>query len=74
MIFASSIAVLFGAYEQTEGAHFVLSLPELAFEASIAIYLIVKGFKASPILDETHYADLRTPVSTASLELGAGGR
>jgi hypothetical protein len=55
VIFASSIAVLFGAYEQTEGAHFILSLPELVFEASIAIYLIVKGFKPSPILDDTRY-------------------
>jgi hypothetical protein len=55
VIFASSIAVLFGAYEQTEGAHFILSLPELAFEALIAIYLIVKGFKPSRILDDTRY-------------------
>jgi hypothetical protein len=55
LIFVSSTAVLFGAYEQTEGAHFVLSLPELAFEASIAIYLIVKGFKPSPILDDRRY-------------------
>jgi uncharacterized protein DUF4386 len=42
LIFASSIAVLFGAYEQ-DGAHFLLSFPEIAFEASITIYLIVKG-------------------------------
>jgi hypothetical protein len=28
LIFASSTAVLFGAYEQTDAAHFVLSLPE----------------------------------------------
>ncbi len=55
LIFASSIAVLFGAYKQTEGAHFILSIPEIAFEASITIYLIVKGFKPSPILDESRY-------------------
>jgi hypothetical protein len=54
LIFASSIAVLFGAYEQ-DGAHFLLSIPEIAFEASITIYLIVKGFKPSPILDDTRY-------------------
>jgi hypothetical protein len=52
LIFASSTAVLFGAYEQTDAAHFVLSLPEIAWEASLGIYLIVKGFKASPILHE----------------------
>ncbi len=55
LIFASAIAVVFGAYEQTEGAHFLLSIPEIAFEASITIYLIVKGFRPSPILDDTRY-------------------
>jgi hypothetical protein len=55
LIFASAIAVLFGAYEQ-EGAHFLFSIPEIAFELSITVYTIVKGFKASPILDDTRYA------------------
>ena len=55
MIFASAIAVLFGAYEQ-DGAHFLFSIPEIVFEASIAIYTIVKGFRPSPILDDTWYA------------------
>jgi Domain of unknown function (DUF4386) len=54
LIFASSIAVLFGAYEQT-GAHGIFSLPEFAFELSIAIYCIVKGFRPSPILDDARY-------------------
>ena len=49
LIFASSIAVLFGAYEQ-DGAHVLFSLPEAAFEASFAIYLIVKGFRPSRVL------------------------
>src|ERR671918_1289927 len=35
LIFVSSGAVLLGAYEQ-DGAHFIFSLPEIAFEASIA--------------------------------------
>jgi hypothetical protein len=55
LIFASAIAVLFGAYEQA-GAHFLFSIPEIVFEVSITIYLIVKGFKPSPILDDTRYA------------------
>ena len=55
MIFASAIAVLFGAYEQ-DGAHCLFSIPEIVFEASIAIYTIVKGFRPSPILDDTRYA------------------
>jgi hypothetical protein len=55
LIFASAIAVLFGAYEQ-DGAHFLFSIPEIVFEASIAIYTIVKGFRPSPILDDARYA------------------
>jgi hypothetical protein len=49
LISASAIAVLFGAYEQ-DGAHAVFSLPEAIFEAAFAIYLIVKGFRPSPVL------------------------
>jgi hypothetical protein len=54
LIFASAIAVLFGAYEQ-DGAHALFSLPEAVFEAAFAIYLIVKGFRPSPILDDARY-------------------
>jgi hypothetical protein len=57
LVFASSIAVLFGAYEQ-EGAHFFFSIPEIAFEASITIYFLWKGFRPSPILDDARYAGL----------------
>ena len=49
LIFASAIAVLFGAYEQ-DGAHALFSLPEAIFEAAFAIYLIVWGFRPSPVL------------------------
>jgi hypothetical protein len=49
LIFVSSIAVLFGVYPQ-DGAHFLFALPEIGFELSFAIYLIVKGFRPSPVL------------------------
>lgn len=49
LIFVSSAAVLLGAYEQ-DGAHLAFSLPEIAFEASFAIYLIVRGFRPSRVL------------------------
>ena len=49
LIFVSAIFVLFGAYEQ-DGLHALLSLPEAIFEAAFAIYLIVKGFRPSPVL------------------------
>jgi Domain of unknown function (DUF4386) len=50
LIFASGIAILFGAYKNGSTAANLLALPEIAWEASLAIYLIVKGFKPSPIL------------------------
>jgi hypothetical protein len=55
LIFASAIAVLFGAYEQ-DGLHMLFSIPEALFEAAFAIYLIVKGFRASPVLDDVRHA------------------
>lgn len=51
LIFVSSTLVLFGAYEQTDPPAFLMSLPEIAWEASLGIYLIVKGFRPSHILD-----------------------
>jgi Domain of unknown function (DUF4386) len=50
LAFATSIAVLFGAYEQASAPAFIVTLPEIVFEASFAIYLIVKGFRPSPVL------------------------
>lgn len=46
----TATAVLFGAYKQTSGWSLLLTAPEIAWEASLGIYLIVKGFKPSPIL------------------------
>jgi uncharacterized protein DUF4386 len=56
LIFASSIAILFGAYEQTGGVGFLFALPEIVFEVGITIYTIWKGFRPSPILDDALYA------------------
>ena len=39
-MFAAAIAVLFDAYEQ-DGAHFLFSIPEISFEASITIYTML---------------------------------
>lgn len=49
LIFLSSAAVLLGAYDQN-GVHVLFSLPEIVFELSFAIYLIVKGFRPSVVL------------------------
>jgi hypothetical protein len=42
--------VLFGAYDQISGPSTILTLPEAVWELSLGIYLIVKGFKPSPVL------------------------
>jgi hypothetical protein len=47
LCFASGTAVLFGAYEQTDASAFLVTLPEIVWEASLGIWLIVKGFKPS---------------------------
>jgi Domain of unknown function (DUF4386) len=61
LIFASSIAILFGAYEQTGGVGFLFAIPEIIFEAGITIYTIWKGFRPSTILDDSRYGGLRAP-------------
>ena len=47
LIFASSTAILFGAYEQLDPIAGLLALPVFAWEMSLAAYLIVKGFRRS---------------------------
>jgi len=54
LVCASGIAVMFGAFEAGSVGHFIATIPEIAWEASLGIYLIAKGFKASSrILGET---------------------
>lgn len=50
LIVASGVAIVLGAYENGSSVNSLLSLPEIAWEASLTIYLIVKGFRPSPIL------------------------
>jgi hypothetical protein len=51
----TALLVLFGAYTQSSGQSFILTLPEGVWELSLGIYLIVKGFKPSQAL----YDDVR---------------
>ena len=55
LCFVGAIFVLFGAWEQTSATQFVFTIPEIVFEASITVYTIWKGFRASPILDDSRY-------------------
>jgi len=48
---AGAIAVLFGAWEQTDPIQLLLTLGEIAWELSLTVWLIVKGFNPSPIAE-----------------------
>ncbi|MEA2458725.1 MAG: hypothetical protein QOC95_1697 [Thermoleophilaceae bacterium] len=55
----TATAVLFGAYHQTSAVNSLFTLPEFAWELSLGIYLIVKGFKTpANVLDEKASAAL----------------
>jgi hypothetical protein len=49
LVALSGIAVLLGLYGQTSPWSAVATLPEFAWEASLAVYLIVKGFRPSAV-------------------------
>lgn len=53
LVCASGIAVLFGAMEPGSAGHFLATVPEIAWEASLGVYLLVKGFKTSSPLVRT---------------------
>ena len=66
LLLASCTAVLFGAFKQTSGTAGLLTVPEFAWELSLGIYLIAKGFKTtSPVIDTPRTAangEVLTPV------------
>jgi Domain of unknown function (DUF4386) len=49
LAFAGGTAVLFGLFEQPSAPLFLLTSPEILWEASLALYLTFKGFRPSPI-------------------------
>jgi Domain of unknown function (DUF4386) len=49
---AGGIAVLFGLIEPGSAPLFLLTITEVVWEASLALYLTFKGFKPSPILTD----------------------
>ncbi len=49
LLLASDIAVMFGLWDRISTPSAILALPIAAWEFSLGIYLVVKGFKPSPI-------------------------
>ncbi len=49
MLLASGTAVLFGVIEPDSALQNLATVPEFVWELSLGIYLMVKGFRPSPI-------------------------
>nr|WP_255455589.1 DUF4386 domain-containing protein [Microlunatus sp. Gsoil 973] len=52
LLLASDIAVYFGVYANVSPVAAFAALPVAAFELSLGIWLIVKGFKTTPLTTE----------------------
>jgi hypothetical protein len=52
LVIASGTAVMFHAINANSKAQAIATIPEFLWELSLGIYLIVKGFKPSPILPD----------------------
>ena len=57
----TALLVLFGAYKQVSGTSGLLTLPEAAWELSLGIYLIVKGFRPDAVLSAQGRREAATP-------------
>jgi hypothetical protein len=60
LVIASGTAVLFGLWDQVSSVSLLAAVPEAVYEFSLGIYLVVKGFRPSPI---TAGMDVRTTAS-----------
>ncbi|MDQ0822472.1 hypothetical protein QFZ79_000210 [Arthrobacter sp. V4I6] len=49
LVSGSAVAVMFGAYEQLSMVGFLVALPVFAWEVSLAVWLILKGFSPSAL-------------------------
>jgi hypothetical protein len=63
LLLASSIASLFGAWDQVSGTAVVMALPIAAWELSFGVYMTVKGFRSDAVIDVS--TDTVDPAVTA---------
>lgn len=50
MLIIVFVGIVFGAFEAGSSAQFLLSAPEMVWEASLGIYLTLKGFRSALII------------------------
>jgi uncharacterized protein DUF4386 len=65
LVFASSVAVMFGAYDQVSSPALLAAIPVFAWEMSLAGWMIVKGFRGSPAI-ERPTRDIRPGVAVVA--------
>lgn len=53
LVMASGLLVLFGVYDQVSAWSGLATIPEFVWEAFLAVYFIVKGFRSAPLAAET---------------------
>jgi hypothetical protein len=68
LIVASGIGVFFGAFEAGSAPQVIATAPEFVWELGLGIYLIVKGFRPSPILQD---GSVRVPDSPSAVRQGS---
>ena len=67
LLFASDLAVMFGLWEQVSLPAGIATVPIALWEVSLGVYLVVKGFKPSPITAGMVAAGTRHPDQTAAV-------
>jgi hypothetical protein len=53
LVLLSGTAVLFGIIDGGSSAQSLATIPEIIWEVGLTIYLIIKGFRATPLVDLT---------------------
>ena len=66
LLLASDIAVFFGAYSQVSPIAVFAALPVAVFELSLGIWLIIKGFRPTPLTTDQPATHQEHPVTQAT--------
>jgi hypothetical protein len=61
LLLASVIGIVFGTHDLDAGLHVILAAPIFFWELSLGVYLVVKGFRPSPITAGTVRSPERNP-------------
>ena len=63
LLLASDVAVIFGLWDRISAPSGILAIPIAVWEFSLGVYLVVRGFRPSPIIDALATTPPRQPVN-----------